>query len=190
MINKLLVLGALLGGALSASPIQITITLSGGQFDSGLTTVNVDTGATFTTASATCTGTGCTAFPSLAALNGDTFAFTVPSGSINGSGSILTGTLLANLSSFTFGGESAFTANSTITENVSAAGILADLGSFTGTMVLNWSGNSTIQTRAATGTITLMGDVATIPEPSSVLMLLAPLAGLVAMRFRSNPIVK
>lgn len=184
-MNKLVILGALLGGTLCASPIQITISLTGGQFDQGVTATNTDTGATFTTASAACTGAGCSVFPSLAALNGDAFSFTVPAGSSDGSGSILTGSLLSNLTSFSFTGQSAYNQNSTITENIAATGILGDAGSFTGTLVLNWTGNAGVQARSATGTITLTGDVSTVPEPSTVLMLFVPLAGVVAMRFRS-----
>jgi hypothetical protein len=105
----------------------------------------------------------------------------------------LTGTLLQsqNLSGFFFSGQSAFNQNSTITENIGATGILGQTTPLTGTLTLNWSGNSSVQTRTATGTITLSGDISSSdvstasPEPSTAWMSLS-LVGLVALRYRSR----
>src|SRR5215467_13836465 len=185
MLQKLVILGTLLGGALFASPIQIMLNLSGGTFDRGVTTSGLDTGGTFLTSAASCSGAGCAGFSfPIANLNNLSFAFTVPSGSSTGAGSVLTGSLLQpqNLSGFFFAGQSAFNQNSTFTENVGANGALGQTGSLTGTLTLNWSGNASSQARAATGTVTLSGDVTSIPEPSTALLVSFAFAGLVALR--------
>jgi len=184
MKYRLAVLGTLLGVMLYADPVQVTISLSGGNFDRGVTSAGSDTGTGFLTASAACTGAGCALISSLDNLNNDTFGFTVPSGSNNGAGSVLTGSLLPFLTGFFFEGQSAFSQNSELTENVGASGILGDVGSLTGTLTLTWIGNSAAVARSATGTITLSGDiarVAAVPEPSTALMLLLSMAGLVAI---------
>ena len=188
MLRKIAIIGTLLAGVLSASPIQITLNLSSGLFDSGVTTPGIDTGTGFVTSGAACTGGGCLTLTSLLPnLNGATFAFTVPSGSATGAGSVLTGTLTQaqRISGLAFTGQSAFNQNASITENISASGVVGFTVPLTGTMVLNWSGNSTTQTRSATGTITLSGDlVASVPEPSTVSMLLAAAGLLIGMRLR------
>src|SRR3954463_8449780 len=109
MSYKLLLVGLLGGITLCAAPVQITLSLSGGNFDRGLTTSGVDTGGAFTTASAACSGGGCASLSNIASLNGLIVSFTVPSGSVNGSGSSVTGSLTQaqNVSGFTFTGESA-----------------------------------------------------------------------------------
>ena len=187
MIRRLAIIGALLAGVLSASPIQITWNLSG-NFDSGVTTLGIDTGTGFSTSGAACTGAGCLTIASLIpTLNGATFAFTVPSGSTTGAGSVLTGTLTqpSRISGLAFTGQSAFNANASITENIAANGVVGFTVPLTGTMVLNWNGNSTTQVRSATGTMTLSGDlVASVPEPSTVSMLLAAAGLLIGMRLR------
>ena len=188
MLRKLAIIGTLLAGVLSASPIQITLNLSSGLFDRGVTTSGIDTGTGFVTSGAACTGAGCVTVASLLPnLNGATFAFTVPSGSATGAGSVLTGTLTQaqRISGLAFTGQSAFNANASITENISSSGVVGFTVPLTGTMVLNWSGNSTAQTRSATGTIALSGDlVASVPEPSTVSMLLAATGLLIGMRLR------
>ena len=188
MLRRLAIIGTLLAGVLSASPIQITLNLSSGLFDSGVTTPGVDTGTGFVTSGAACAGGGClTVTPLLPNLNGATFAFTVPSGSPTGAGSVLTGTLTQaqRISGLAFTGQSAFNQNASITENISASGVVGFTVPLTGTMVLNWSGNSAAQARSATGTITLSGDlVASVPEPSTVSMLLAAAGLLIGMRLR------
>ena len=186
MSYKLLLLGVFAGITLCAAPVQITISVSGGNFDRGLTTAGVDTGGPFTTSSAACSGTGCASLSNIASLNGLIVSFTVPSGSLTGSGSSVTGTLTqaGNLSGFTFTGESAFNLTSSLTENISTTGVLGHAGAFTGTLALTWSGNASVQARAATGTITLNGDVTTTPtpEPTTALLLSFPIAGLLAFR--------
>jgi len=179
MLYRLLLIGGLLGGAALADPMQISISLSGGSFDRGVTTTGLDTGSGFTSASAACSGSGCASLSSLSSLNGLIASFTVPMGSTNGSGSVLTGSLFqaSDLSGFTFTGESAFNQNSSFTENVSATGVLGTAEPLTGTLTLNWSGNSSAQSRSATGTITLNGNLST-PEPSSAVLLLLPIIGL------------
>lgn len=188
MLRRLAIIGTLLAGVLSASPIQITLNLSSGLFDSGLTTPGIDTGTGFVTSGAACTGGGCLTLALLLPnLNGATFAFTVPSGSATGAGSVLTGTLTQaqRISGLAFTGQSAFSQNASITENISASGVVGFTVPLTGTMVLNWNGNSTTQTRDATGTITLSGDlVARVPEPSTVSMFLAAAGLLIAIRLR------
>jgi hypothetical protein len=145
MLQKLMIVGAVFGGTLFASPIQIMLNLSGGTFDRGVTTTGLDTGGTFTTSAASCSGTGCANLLSpIANLNNLSLAFTVPSGSTTGAGSVLTGTLLQpqDLSGFVFTGQSAFSASSTITENVGASGVLGQTVPLTGTLTLNWNGNA------------------------------------------------
>ena len=167
-----------------ASPISITVTLSGGNFDRGVTTSGVDTGVGFTTSGASCVGAGCAGL-SISSLNSLLLDFTVPSGSGTGSGASFAGSTLVqslDLNGFFFSGQSAFNQNSSLTESIGATGVLGDAGSLTGTLALNWSGNSSVQTRAATGTITLAGDVASTPEPSTALLLSLPLVGLIALR--------
>ena len=188
MLRRFAIIGALLTGALSASPIQITLSLTSGIFDSGVTTAGIDTGTGFVTSGAACAGAGCLTVASLLPnLNGATFAFTVPAGSATGAGSVLTGTLTQaqRISGLVFTGQSAFNQNASITENISSSGVVGFTVPLTGTMVLNWSGNSTVQTRSAAGTITLSGDlVASVPEPSTVSMLLAAAGLLIGMRLR------
>ena len=179
---------------LSASPIQVTISLSGGSFDRGVTTSGLDTGLTFQTSATSCTGGGCSAISSLLQnLNGDTFAFTVTSASPTGNVSVLTGTLLQsqNLNGFIFNGQSSFTQNSAFSENIGAAGILGNATPLSGTLSLSWSGNSSVQARSATGSIVLNGDVTNTaatntPEPSTVLLLALSFAGLIAQRLRAR----
>jgi hypothetical protein len=180
MSYKVLLFSGLLGGTVFAAPIQITINLAGGNFDRGVTTSGTDTGTGFTTASAACSGTGCASLSSISSLNSLLASFTVPSGSSNGSGSVLTGSLFqsTNLSGFTFTGESVFNQNSSFTENVSAAAVLGTTVPLTGTLAVTWSGNSSVSARSATGTITLNGDVATTPEPSTAVLLSLPFIGL------------
>jgi hypothetical protein len=185
MLYRLLLIGGLLGGAALAGPIQITISLSGGFFDRGVTTVGVDTGSGFTSSSAACSGSDCASLSSISSLNSLFASFTVPSGSSNGSGSFLTGSLFqpSDLSGFTFTGQSAFSPSS-FTENVSATGVLGTVVPLTGTLTLDWSGNSSIQVRSATGTIALIGNVNT-PEPSTAVLLSLPLIGLmIRKKFR------
>ena len=184
MSYKLLAVGLFVGGALYASPVQITISLSGGTFDRGVTTSTVDTGGSFSMSSAACSGTGCVSFSNIASLNAFILSFTVPSGSSTGSGSSLSGTLAQSqgLNGLLFTGQSAFNQNSSITENLSTASVLGQPGAFTGTLALSWSGNASVQARAATGTLTLNGDVASAPEPASALLLSFPLVGLLASR--------
>ena len=184
MLYRIALLGALICASLSAGPVQITINLSGGNFDRGVTTSGVDTGTSFTTSSAACSGAGCTVFSNISSLNSLLIAFTVPSGSVTGSGSVISGSLVQaqNINGFTFSGQSAFNANSTITENIGATSVLGDAGALTGTLTLNWSGNATSQARAATGTITLSGNINSTPEPSSALLLFVPMMGLLALR--------
>ena len=183
MIYKLALLGACFSGMVWAAPVQITISLSGGTFDRGVTTTGDDTGNSFTTSATTCTGAGCSSLSNLSSLNSLLFDFVVPSGSSNGAGAVLSGSLVQSqkLSPFVFTGQSAFNQNSTFTENVSVTGILAFPSSLTGTLALTWSGNASVQARAATGTITLTGDVTT-PEPSTALLLVLPIACLLAIR--------
>ncbi|HEY3838782.1 MAG TPA: hypothetical protein VGL72_19530 [Bryobacteraceae bacterium] len=125
-------------------------------------------------------------------MNSDSFGFTVTSGSSNGSVSTTNGTLVQsqNLGGFLFTGESAFNANSSFTENLSATSVVGQAGSFTGTMTLSWSGNATVQARTATGTITLTGDVATSPEPSTFLTFSLAGLGLMAMGLRSKVLAR
>jgi len=186
MSYKLVLLGVFAGITLCAAPVQITVSLSGGNFDRGITTSGVDTGGTFTTASAACSGTGCASLSNIASLNGLLVSFTVPSGSLTGSGSTVTGTLTQaqNLNGLALTGESVFNLTSSLTENISATGVLGTAGAFTGTLALTWSGNASVQTRSATGTITLNGDVTTssTPEPATALLLSFPIAGLLAFR--------
>jgi ligand-binding sensor domain-containing protein len=185
MLQKLMILGTVLGGTLFSSPIQIMLNLSGGTFDRGVTTNNLDTGGTFTTSAAACSGTGCGNLLSpIANLNNLSLAFTVPSGSTTGAGSVLTGSLLQpqDLSGFVFTGQSAFNQTSTITENVGASGVLGQTVPLTGTLTLNWNGNANSQARTATGTITLSGDLASVPEPSTALLVSFAFVGLVALR--------
>lgn len=188
MWHKVGAIGVLLCGTMCAAPVQITITLGGGNFDSGVTTTGVDTGSTFTTSAAACTGAGCASLSSITGLNALLSSFTVPTGSLTGSGSVLSGSLVqaSNLSGFTFTGESAFNANSNFTENVSATGVLGTVVALTGTYVLNWSGNSAVQARAATGTITLTGDVSAVPEPSTALLLSFPVLALIWRKVRAR----
>jgi hypothetical protein len=117
-------------------------------------------------------------------LNALIVAFTVPSASNNGIGANITGSLTQpqNLGGFAFTGESAFNLTSSLTENISATSILGLPGALTGTLTLNWSGNASAQTRAATGTITLNGDLVGTPEPSTALLLSLPFAGLLVSR--------
>jgi len=180
MSYKLLLLGVFAGIILCAAPVQITISVSGGNFDRGLTTAGVDTGGPFTTSSAACSGTGCASLSNIASLNGLIVSFTVPSGSLTGSGSTVTGTLTQaqDLSGFALTGESAFNLTSSLTENISTTGVLGKAAPFTGTLALTWSGNASVQARAATGTITLNGDISAVPEPSTALLLSLPLIGL------------
>ncbi len=185
MTYKLLVLGIFAGATLYASPVQITISLSGGSFDRGVTTSGVDTGSgTFTTASAACAGAGCVNISNLTGLNGLTLLFSVPSGSSNGSGSTESGTLVqsSKLSGFTLTGQSSFSQNASFIENISATGILGQLDALTGTLALTWSGNSTVQAKSATGLITLNGDIASTPEPASALLFAVPFGLLVLRR--------
>lgn len=188
MLRRLAIIGALLAGVLSASPIQITLNLSSGAFDNGGTTSGIDTGTGFVTSGAACSGAGCLTVASLLPnLNGATFAFTVPSGSATGAGSVLSGTLTQaqRISGMAFNGQSAFSSSASITENISSSGVVGFTVPLAGTMVLNWNGNSTVQARGATGTITLFGDlVASVPEPSTVSMLLAAAGLLIGMRLR------
>jgi hypothetical protein len=90
----------------------------------------------------------------------------------------------ANLGGFMFIGQSSFNSNSSFIENITATAVLGHSGPFTGTLSLTWSGNSTVQARAATGTITLNGDVASVPEPSSALLLSVPVALFFVVRRR------
>ena len=189
MIKNILILGTLFGGSLIAGPVTITINVAGGNFDRGVTTSGLDTGSGFLTSSAGCVGAGCSAISSsIAALNSDSFGFTVTSGSSNGSVSTTNGTLVgsSNLSGFLFTGQNAFNANSSFIENISATGVLGQLSSLTGTLNLTWSGNSGAQARSASGTITLTGNIATAPEPSTGLTLSLAALGFLAMRFRSK----
>jgi hypothetical protein len=184
MSYKLLLFGVFTGVTLCAAPVQITINLAGGNFDRGVTTNSVDTGGSFTTSGTACSGLGCANLLSLSSLNTLIISFTVPSGSTNGSGSSVTGSLTQsqNINGFIFTGQSAFSQNSSFTENISATGVLGHAGAFTGTLTLNWSGNAAVQARSATGAITLNGDIAGVPEPASALLISFPLAALLALR--------
>jgi hypothetical protein len=186
MIRTALFLGMIFGAMLCASPIQVTINLTNGTFDQGITTSGSDTGLNFLTSGAACNGAGCGTIAALLGnLNGDSFAFAVHSGSLTGSGSVVTGTLVQSsiVNGFALAGQSAFTANSTLTENIVATGILGFPTQMTGTLVLNWNGNPTSQLRNATGTITLNDDLPSVPEPSNIsLMVLGGCTLLLASR--------
>jgi hypothetical protein len=171
MIRTVLILGTTFSAMLCASTIQVTINLTNGTFDQGKTTSGSDTGLNFLTSGAACTGNGCgTITAMLGNLNNDSFGFTVAPGSVDGSGSVVTGTLVqsSNVNGFALAGEAAYTANSTLTENIVATGILGITTPITGTLVLNWNGNPTSQLRNATGTITLNDDLPGVPEPSNI----------------------
>ena len=183
MTYKSLLFACLMCSSMYASPITITLNLTGGSFDTGNTTPGVDTGSGFSVSSATCSGIGCASLPSTTGLEGLLVNFTVPTGSTTGAGSTATGTEFASLkiNAFTLTGapvSPAFDANSSFTENVAATGVLGTVVLLTGTIQLNWNGNSAVQARSATGTIVLNGDVAAVPEPSTVGLLSLPLLGL------------
>ena len=183
MTYKSLLFACLMCSSMYASPITITLNLTGGSFDTGNTTPGVDTGSGFSVSSATCSGIGCASLPSTTGLEGLLVNFTVPTGSTTGTGSTATGTEFASLkiNAFTLKGapvSPAFDANSSFTENVAATGVLGTVVPLTGTIQLNWNGNSAVQARSATGTIVLNGDVAAVPEPSTVGLLSLPLLGL------------
>ena len=75
-----------------------------------------------------------------------------------------------------------FNQNSSFTENVSATGVLGTTVPLSGTLALNWTGNSSTQARNATGSLTLSGDITSVPEPSTALLLAIPIVGLVLRR--------
>ena len=185
MTRNVLMLGALLGGIAHAGPVSITINLSAGNFDRGVTAANVDTAVGFVTAGAACSGAGCASL-SISSLNSLLLSFTVASGSLTGAGASFSGSSLtqsSDLGGFFFSGQSAFNGNSTFTENVGASGVLGESGALTGSLTLNWNGNATVQARAATGTLSLSGDVTNVvPEPSPALLLSLPVAALIALR--------
>jgi hypothetical protein len=184
MSHKLLALGVLAAGALCAAPVTITITLSGGTFDRGVTSGPLDTGSGFTTSLASCTGAGCASLSNLTSLNTLLLSFTGPSGSTTGIGSTVSGSLTQpqDIAGFALTGQTAFSQNASIAENISATGVLGDPGALTGSLALSWNGNSSVQARAATGTITLAGNVASSPEPSTVLLLSLSIPVLLAFR--------
>jgi hypothetical protein len=184
MSHKLLALGLLAAGALCAAPVTITISLSGGNFDRGVTTSGVDTGGTFTTSSAACSGSGCLSLSNLNSLNTLLLSFTVPSGSTTGAGSVVSGSLTQsqNLGGFALTGETSFSQNASINENISANDVVGHLGTFTGSLALSWSGNASAQARAALGTITLTGDVTSAPEPSTALLFSLALPAFLVLR--------
>ena len=197
MSYRLFLAGVLLAGRAYSAPIQVTINLSGGSYDRGVTTPTLDTEATFTTATAYCTGAGCPNASFITALNNLLFGFSVPSASATGAGASLTGSLLGHISAFTFTGQNSYSQNASFSENIAATGIDGVVGSLTGTFDLSFSGNSTQQARSATGTITLTGDVAAsqqalaaVPEPSTITFLFMPMLGLLFRKRHMSHIFK
>jgi len=189
MTYKSILFACLLCSSAYASPLTITLNLTGGTFGTGIPTPGVDTGGNFTVSSASCSGIGCASLPSTTGLESLLVNFTVPSGSTTGAGSTATGSEFASLkiNGFTLTGapaSPAFNANSSFTENVAATDVLGTAVPLTGTLQLNWTGNAAAQARSATGTIILNGDVAAVPEPSTMALLTLPLLGLL---FRRKP---